>query len=319
MDWNDYRKSINNLPFSEDFQERTENLLHRQAQNQIEMERITMKRKGFCRAAIAAAIAAALSVSAYAAARWLAPTQVAEEMNEPDVAQAFRSANAMIINESQETKNFRVTLEGMVSGKGLTGWTEEYIEQDRTYAVVAIENIDGTALNIDGISLSEYTLTPLVAGFTPWSVNNWTLDAGVQGMSKDGIYYYLLDTKSLEMFADHTVYLAFYHGGSPSRDIFTMSEDGSINFVDTFDDARAIFTLPLDAGKANPAAVEKFIRDSGFEPEWFSNISPEDDAFDSKTTEDINGDKQVEIREVPSTIDWITVDESAASLPETNK
>lgn len=319
MDWNDYRKEVDTLPFSENFQEQTENLLRRQAQNQIEMEQIKMKRKGLCRVAIAIAAVAALSVSAYAAARWLAPNQVAEEMDKPNLAQAFRSEDAMIINKSQETKNFRVTLEGMVSGKGLTDWTEESVEQDRTYAVVSIENLDGAPLHNDDISLTEYTLTPLVAGFTPWSVNNWTLDAGVQSMSKDGIYYYLLDTKSLEMFADHTVYLAFYHGGSPSADIFTMREDGSINFTDTFDDVRAIFTLPLDAGKANPAAVQKFIQDSGFEPEWFTGISPEDHHLTVKETEDSNGDPQIEITETPAETNWMTVDEPAASLPETNK
>ena len=35
-----------------------------------------------------------------------------------------------------------------------------------------------------------------------------------------GVLYYLLDVQNLEMFADHTVYVAFYQGASPSLDYF---------------------------------------------------------------------------------------------------
>ena len=36
--------------------------------------------------------------------------------------------------------------------------------------------------------------------------------------------YYLLDTQNIEMFADRTVYMAFYQGTLPDRDTFTMAE-----------------------------------------------------------------------------------------------
>ena len=79
-------------------------------------------------------------------------------------------------------------------------------------------------------------MTPLVSGYSPNVVNTWTLNTMLTGFLQDGVCYFLLDTKSLEMFADHTVYLAFYEGGTvPSRAQFTMGEDGSIAFREDFE------------------------------------------------------------------------------------
>ena len=85
-----------------------------------------------------------------------------------------------------------------------------------------------------------------MSGYSPLVVNSWTLEGGVTGFAQDGVYYYLLDTLDLNPFADHTVYLAFYEGSSiPSRDQFTMGEDGSIAFREDVTGAHALFTLPL--------------------------------------------------------------------------
>ena len=71
--------------------------------------------------------------------------------------------------------------------------------------------------------------------------------------------------------ADHTVYMAFYQGRTPDQDIFTMAEDGTIAFAESFEGPRALFTLPLDESKADPAAVEQFMDESGFDREWFTS------------------------------------------------
>ena len=86
------------------------------------------------------------------------------------------------------------------------------------------------------------------------------------------MYYYLLDTQDLNMFAHRTVYLAFYEGGAPSREIFSVNpEDGSISFAEGYEGPQALFTLPLDESKADPAAVEQFMDESGFDREWFTS------------------------------------------------
>ena len=212
MNWNDYRKAVDDIPLSADFQERTEELVRQTAKiAELEKECISVKKKGFIRAVSIAAAVAMLTVSAYAASRLLSPAQVADMHGNAALAQAFESGDAVQINQSVQTENLFVTLAGLVSGKNLSGLTDQ-ADQARTYAVMILESLDGTPLDRGDFSLMDYTVTPLVAGFTPWSVNNWTLDAGVSLLEQDGVLYYLLDTQNIEMFADHTVYMAFYQG-----------------------------------------------------------------------------------------------------------
>lgn len=269
MNWNDYRKAVDALPLSADFQERTEDLVRRTAKiAELEKECISVKKKGFIKAVSIAAAVALLTVSAYAASRWLSPAQVADMNGNTALAQAFESEDAIKLNQSVQTENFCVTLAGLVSGENLSELSDQ-ADQARTYAVMILESLDGTPLNADDFPIVEYTLTPLVAGFTPWTVNNWTLNASVSLLERDGVLYYLLDTQNIEMFADHTVYMAFYQGTLPDRDTFTMAEDGTIAFAEGVEGPHALFTLPLDEGKADPAAVEQFMDDSGFDQEWF--------------------------------------------------
>ena len=121
-------------------------------------------------------------------------------------------------------------------------------------------------------------MTPLVAGCSPAAVNNWTLDAGASGFAEDGIYYYLLDTRELEMFADHTVYMAFYEGGVPNNTVFTVRDDGTIAFCDDFTGVQALFELPLDPAGADSAAVEAFLAENGIG--WSNERTSLEDDFD---------------------------------------
>ncbi len=271
MNWNDYRKAVDALPLSADFQERTEELVRRTAKiAELEKECISVKKKGFIKAVSIAAAVALLTISAYAASRWLSPAQVADMNGNAALAQAFESEDAIKLNQSVQTENFCVTLAGLVSGENLSELSDQ-ADQARTYAVMILESLDGTPLNADDFPIVEYTLTPLVAGFTPWTVNNWTLNASVSLLERDGVLYYLLDTQNIEMFADHTVYMAFYQGRMPDQDIFTIAEDGTIAFAESFEGPQALFTLPLDESKADPAAVEQFMDESGFDREWFTS------------------------------------------------
>lgn len=252
-----YRAAMDRLSFSEDFETRTIELLREKAQPAAGKERENMKRKKiFWRVAIAAAMAAALSVTAVAAVSWLTPSQVANRVNEPVLAKAFEGEDAISIDETVKTGDFTLNLAGLVTGKGLKQ-LEQNVDETRTYAVLSIQHTDGTPMSLDDVPFSTYTFTPLVSGYAPWTINMATLDAEVTLIEEDGSLYYLLDTKNLEMFADHTVYLAFFEGGGfvPSSDIFTMGEDGAISFADNYTGAHALFELPLDESKADPAAV----------------------------------------------------------------
>lgn len=233
MNRQDYRKAFDAISFSEDFAPRTQALLLKAKQQAAEKERQGMKWKTVIRSA--------------------------------GLAAAFESENAVPIHETRETGGYAITLEGMVSGQDLANVPAEYngdIISDRTYAVFTVRRSDGEPLTEQPMELS---YTPLVSGCHMGVVNAWTLGANCQSFAEDGAAYYLLDTRNLEIFADHTVYFAIYEGGVPSPEEFTMEADGSLRFAEDFQGAHALFTLPLDAGKADSAAAEAFVAGTGLE------------------------------------------------------
>lgn len=283
---NDYRKAFDELSFSADFQERTADLLRTRAR-ELEKERTDMTFNKTKRIAVLiAACVALLAVSVSATVMWLTPAQVAEEHNQPLLAEAFQGPDAIAINETVESGDFSITLLGLVSGRNLDVLNED-LEKDHTYSVLALRRLDGEALTTQDFDFISYTMTPLVAGCSPTAVNNWTLDAHAQGLAKDGVYYYLLDTASIEMFADRTVYMAFYEGFAPSNDIFTVADDGTIAFAEDFTGVQALFTLPLDPAKADRAAADAFVESTGMDGWTNERSDPEGEwNIERRETED---------------------------------
>lgn len=262
MNREDYRKAFDELSFSADFQARTAELLQTRAR-ELEKERNSMTFGRTKKLAAAAAVCAALLVvSVSAAVLWLSPSQVALEADQPLLAEAFNSPDAISINETVESGDFAITLLGLVTGENLDVLNQD-LDGERTYAVLALRRLDGTPLENQDFDFIRYTMTPLVAGYSPTAVNNWTLGATARGLAKDGVFYYLLDTASVEMFADRAVYMAFYEGGAPSNSTFTMAEDGAIAFAEDFEGVQALFTLPLDPSKADPEAADAFVESTG--------------------------------------------------------
>ena len=275
MNRQDYRKAFDAISFSEDFAPRTQALFLKAKQQAAEKERQGMKWKTVIRSAgLAAAVAVVLVLSVSAAVRWLSPAQVAEHVEEPLLVAAFESENAVPIHETRETGGYAITLEGMVSGQDLANVPAEYngdIISDRTYAVFTVRRSDGEPLTEQPMELS---YTPLVSGCHMGVVNAWTLGANCQSFVEDGAAYYLFDTRNLETFADHTVYFAIYEGGVPSPEEFTMEADGSLRFAEDFQGAHALFTLPLDAGKADSARRRPLRRGPDWNSPLWSGKSP---------------------------------------------
>lgn len=289
MNREDYRKAFDELSFSADFQKRTADLLQQRAR-ELEKERTEMTfSKTKKMAALIAACIALLAVSVSAAVMWLTPAQVAQEYNQPLLAEAFSGPDAIQINETVESGDFSITLLGLVSGRNLDTLNPD-LEQDHTYSVLALRRLDGTPLTNQDFDFMSYTMTPLVAGCSPAAVNSWTLNAGASGMAKDGVYYYLLDTRSIEMFADHTVYMAFYEGGVPNNTIFTVADDGTISFAEDFTGVHTLFTLPLDPAKADPAAADAFVASTGLDG-WTNERTDPEGEWDMERHETEDGEE----------------------------
>lgn len=289
MNRKDYREAFDELSFSADFQERTAELLQTRARELEKEPRNMTFGKTKKMAVLIAACIALLAVSVSAAMLLLTPAQVAQEHNQPLLAEAFEGPDAMVINETVESGDYSITLLGLVSGKDLDTLNQD-LEQEHTYSVLALRRLDGEPLEDRTFDFMQYTMTPLVEGTSPAAVNNWTLNAGVSGLAKDGVYYYLLDTASIEMFADRTVYMAFYEGGAPSNAIFTVAEDGTIAFADDFTGVHALFTLPLDPAKADRAAADAFVESTGMDGWSNERMDPEED-WEIERRETENGEE----------------------------
>jgi len=259
MNWERYQKAFDNIPFDANFQQRAQAALLAEARR---TERNTMHMKKFGRTSlIAAAVAALLTLSVSAAYLLLGPSEAAKELDDPTLAEAFAGGDAVLLNETAVVGDYDVTLLGMVSGKDLSAYGSDF-DQDHTYVMTALARTDGTPLEQTTYDAFATTITPLVAGYPVQAVNCWTLDATARCGVVDGVAYYLLDTQSIEMFADRTVYLAVYQDGlAPSTDQFDMATDGSLSYAASHEGA--LFVLPLAPEKADPAAAEAFVEGTG--------------------------------------------------------
>lgn len=252
MNKEEYRAQVDAVSFSPDFQKRTMARLMDLAQ---EKEKKSMKKFHWRTGLVAAAVAAALSVTAYAAVVMLRPQDVAQEAGRQALAAAFESGEAITVNETKTLEDYNVTFMGLISGGGLSD--VEGVTQDKTYAVLAYARRDGTAITDD---VPELTVSPLVEGYAPWEVNAWTLSGGTNTFAQEGTLYYLFECDNVEPFADHTVYLAVYPGTHtpPGAERFDFDEDtGAI----TAKGDTALFVLPLDKAKADPQKAQDILNE----------------------------------------------------------
>jgi len=277
-----YRKAFDDIPFDANFQQRAQAALLAEARR---TERNVTHMKKFGRTGlIAAAVVAALTLSVSAAYLLLNPSEAARELDNPALAEAFSGEDAVLLNETAVVGDYNVTLLGMVSGKNLSEYGSDF-DQAHTYVMTALARTDGTPLEQETYDAFSTTITPLVAGYPVQAVNCWTLDALARCGVVDGVAYYLLDTRSIEMFADHTVYLAVYQDGlAPSTDQFDVAADGSLSYAAGH--GGALFTLPLDPGKADPAAAEAFV-------EEYSWLFPHAEAGEQTNTDETVSDETI--------------------------
>lgn len=270
MKQEEYRAQVDAVSFSPDFQDRTMARLRELAQ---EKEKKTMKKANWRTGLVAAAVAAVLTVSAYAAVVMLRPQDVARQTGREALAAAFESETAVSVNETKTVGDYNVTLMGLVSGEGLSQVEDlpDSVLRDKTYAVLAYERTDGTPITED---VPELTVSPLVEGYAPWVVNAWTLSGGTSTFARDGILYYLFECDNVEPFAGSTVYLAVYPGSHIPPDAATFAFDEAAGTISVKDGAcAAMFTLPLDGSKADSEKAQSIV-DGVFGPQPMPSAQP---------------------------------------------
>lgn len=206
----------------------------------------------------------------YAAWRYLTPREAAVELKDKKLAEAFSGGDAVLVNETQTYGNYRVTLIGIVSGEELTDYammaSDGEILSDRSYWLLAIEHADGTPMpesSSPEYDKERFLSSPFIQGVQPWNYNIFVAGGGYSEFVRDGVLYRMAECDNLELFADRNVYLCL--ADDDSARIFTEAYDydaasGEITRKEDYEGCNALFTLPLDAKKADPKKAEEYLK-----------------------------------------------------------
>ena len=211
-----------------------------------------------------------LTTTVFAALYFLTPSEIAHEFGHYSLAEAFESEDAININASQISGDYRFTLISIVSGDTLTDTQliryfdgEARISRDRTYIVIAIQRLDGRPMNAE--EGASFSITPFVRDFEPFQSMAGLGSIGHIG-AIDGIVYALISTDDISIFAGHGVYIGI--NSIPRTFIkpaFLLNEDtGAITPNPAFDGINILFEVPLDISLADPVRVQQFIDDTSW-------------------------------------------------------
>lgn len=228
------------------------------------MKRVNKKRISV--AAMFAIIIATTSISAFAAWHLLTPKQVAENLGDKGLATAFEGEDALSINKTQVSGDYKVTLLGIISGKKISDFQSnvENIYPERSYAVVSIANVDDTPMpdtRDEEYGKVPFFVSPLIKGQDPNRFNIITMNGGYSEFVKDGIMYRIIECDDIEIFADRGLYLSvtstqFYDAKAYNFDL----ETGEITRNVDYEGVNALFDLPIDPSKGNHEKAEKYLQ-----------------------------------------------------------
>lgn len=267
-------------------------------------------------ALVAAATLIFASIGVVAAWKYMVPGQLAEEFGDQELAAAFQGEDAIEINETQEYCGYRITLLGIVSGKNLSVFMmsdDQGIREDRSYIVTAIENADGTPrpmVSDESYGEDPFCVSPLIGGLNPWEYNVITMNGNYSEYVIDGIQYRIVECDNIEIFADRGLYLSVNDGTFFESSAYVMDPvSGEISRNEAYDGVNALFRLPIDASKADPAAAEVYIRE----------LWAEDDVQDTREEQPLEEDSLYAAREAMIN-GWTAEDFAAnATLVESQK
>ncbi|MFC4775449.1 hypothetical protein ACFO9Q_01450 [Paenibacillus sp. GCM10023252] len=221
-------------------------------------------RKGLSAGLLAAVLLLVLSVSAYAATQLFSAQLVVEHLGDQMLADAFESKDAIQINQTKASGDYRFTLHGLVSGAGLSKFHRKDVYPDRTYAVVSISTQDGRPMpstHDPEYGKAPFFVTPLIKGLKPWQFNIASMKGAYSETVIDGVMYRLIECDQVEMFADKGVYLAISGTTFYSIKAFSYDENtGEIHAREDYPGAAVLFDLPLDVTKADPAKAEAYLK-----------------------------------------------------------
>ncbi|NLJ71447.1 MAG: hypothetical protein GX333_00360 [Syntrophomonadaceae bacterium] len=229
------------------------------------MEKSTVVKHSFSSVAVLVLAFVLISSTAFAAWYFLKPSEVANTFENKALSAAFDSENAININSSITSGDYTFTLLGVVSGKDISDlpYSSDTVQNERTYAVLAIQNADGTAMlgtQDENYGQIPFFASPLVKGLKPWEVNAFTMNGGYSETVVDGVMYRLVECDNVAIFADRGLYFVISTSLAYDTDAFIYNEQtGEIKANEDFDGASAVFELPLDKKYADPSKAKQYL------------------------------------------------------------
>lgn len=246
----------------------------KERQNMEKNKQVHYKRRIPAAALVAACTIALCSTTVFAVYKYLTPAEVATEANDNNLQKAFMSKDAILVNETQESGGYRITLMGSVAGKNISDFlsTDEHgeLEDDRIYTIVSIERADGTPMpdtSSDEYGQEDFYVSHYIRGLNPAQYSLMSMGGGYTALVRDGVQYRILDMQNIEMFADKGIYVGvcsgtFYDNGAYLYDETT----GEMRCNENYAGVSALFELPVDQTKADPAAAAAYLKE--LEDSW---------------------------------------------------
>lgn len=285
--------------------------------NRVE-ERNSMNRvyrKRLSAGVMVAILTLVMSVTAIAATQFFRSDQVAVQLGEKMLAKAFESSDAIEVNQSVDSGDYKFTLHGIVSGAGLKELngsdSANEIHPERTYAVVSIARQDGRPMpktSDPEYGEESFFISPLIKGLKPWQVNIASMKGGYSEVVLDGIQYRLIECDGVEMFADREVYLAI-SSGSPfyNSEAFAYNEStGEVTAKSNYNGVSLLMDLPLDKAKADPAKAEAYLKELLKEPESGTKADPAEEEL-ANQIEDLKK-RLADGKVIPESVKEVTYD-----------
>jgi len=235
-------------------------------------EREPMRQKKYkymTAAVITASLVAATSLTAVAAWQYRSAGNVAEKAGDNELAKAFEAQESAAGQpagemegalQSQTYGDYKATLLGVTSGSGLTEFPRTHngeIREDRTYCAVMIQRADGTPIEEDN---GDFFVSPLIGGLNPGLYNAMSLFGDLTWFVEDGVYYQLLACENIEYFADHELYVCVTDTSMYNSALYYFDEaSGKITRNEDYEGLNALFSIVLDASKADPEKAQALI------------------------------------------------------------
>lgn len=219
-------------------------------------------------ALVTACVLILCSSTVFAVYKYLTPAEAATEVNDDALQRAFMSDDAILVNETQEGGGYKITLLGSVAGKNISDfWMKNgkgEVLEDRICTIIAIEHADGTPMpdtSSDDYGKESFFASCYIRGLDPSVYGSQSMNGGYMAFVDNGVEYRILDMDNIEVFADRGIYVGVNSGSFYDRDAYVYDENtGEISRNDSYAGVNALFELPVDQSKADPAAAEAYLK-----------------------------------------------------------